>query len=279
MIMGKYLNESVPAKERVGQVGVNKDGDKMEIIDYNSYEDVIVEFLDGNGCVVHTQYINFLKGYVKNYNRVVYGNHGYLGQGPYSSEHRDENGKRILHNEYKIWAGMHKRAENFDGKHPSYKDVTVCKEWYNFQNFAKWYNEHKYALEDDFLCLDKDILYPESRIYSPKTCCLIPNSINEIFKDFSNYKNDGLPIGVTRRTDSKSVRYRARTTSINEFGDVVYVNKTFTNVPDAYLFYKENKEKYVKFIAEKYKDVIDVNIYLKLIDFEVKTEVDIYSFI
>lgn len=273
--MSKYLNEELKLSDRLGQIGINKSGDKMQIIEYYSYDNIEVRFLDGNNCIVHTQYINFLKGYVKNYNKVVYGEHGYLGQGPYASEHRDDNGKRILHNEYKIWSGMHKRAGNFDGKHPSYVNVTVCEEWWNFQNFAKWYNENVYIIKDDFLCIDKDILNPENRIYSPQTCCLVPNSINEVFKDFRNYKHDDLPIGVTRRTDSKSIRYRARTTSVNEFGDVVYVNKTFDNIFDAFMFYKENKEKYIKYLAEKYKNVLPVEVYLKLIDFKVTTTCDL----
>lgn len=273
--MSKYLNEELKLSDRLGQIGINKSGDKMQIIEYYSYDNIEVRFLDGNNCIVHTQYINFLKGYVKNYNKVVYGEHGYLGQGPYASEHRDDNGKRILHNEYKIWSGMHKRAGNFDGKHPSYVNVTVCEEWWNFQNFAKWYNENVYIIKDDFLCIDKDILNPENRIYSPQTCCLVPNSINEVFKDFRNYKHDDLPIGVTRRTDSKSIRYRARTTSVNEFGDVVYVNKTFDNIFDAFMFYKENKEKYIKYLAEKYKNVLPVEVYLKLIEFKVTTTCDL----
>ena len=269
--MSKYLNESLPIDERIGQVGINKEGEKMQIVEYYSYDNIIVKFLDGKDCEVKTQYVNFQKGYVKNYNKVVHGKHGYLGQGPYASEHRDENGKRVLHNEYKIWSGIHKRVGNFDGKHPSYEDVTVCEEWWCYQNFAKWYNEHVYTLYDDFLCIDKDILKPDSRIYSPQTCCLIPNSINEVFKDFRNYKNDDLPIGVTRRNDMRTVKYRARTTTIDEYNNVVYTSKTFDNIFDAFMFYKENKEKYIKYLAEKYKQVLPIDVYLKLLEFKVTT--------
>ena len=162
-----YLNESLPIGNRLGQIGITKYGDIMKIIEYYTNDNIIVEMLTDNPCQVHTQYINFLKGNVKNYNKVMYGYHGYLGQGLYSTEHLDDNGIRIRHIEFGIWKGIHCRSENFDGKHPSYKDVTVCEEWWNYQNFAKWYNDHKYNIEDDFLCIDKDILYPESKIYSP----------------------------------------------------------------------------------------------------------------
>lgn len=272
--MANLFNISLPIDERNGQIGFNKDGDKMQIIVYNGYDNIIVRFMDNWKCEVKTQYVNFIRGNVKNYNKVIYGNHGFLGQGPYTSEHKDKNGKRIIHNEYSIWKNMHERAGNFDGMHPSYVDVTVCEEWWNYQNFAKWYNDHKYEIKGDFLCLDKDILNPTGRVYSPENCCLVPNTINEVFKDFVNYKRDGLPIGVTRRNDSKSIKYRARTTTVDETGRIVYKNKTFDNVLDAFNYYKECKEKYIKFLAEKYKNVIEEKVYKKLIEYEVTTKYD-----
>lgn len=279
--MGKYLNEQLSAGERIGQIGVNKDGDKMEIIEYYAHDNIVVEFKDGNGCQVHTQYINFLTGAVKNYNKVVHGEHGYIGQGPYVSEHK-ENGKRIIHNEYRVWTSMHDRAGNFDGKHPSYADVTVAKEWWNYQNFAKWYNERRYELKDDFLCIDKDILCPEARMYSPETCVLIPNTINEVFKNFDNYKrnnNEGLPNGVQRRSDSKSIRYRSEARYLDEYGNKVAKRRTFDNVFDAFCYYKEAKEKYIKQLAEKYKEVIDPRVYNKLMNYELTTDCDFSKFV
>ena len=274
--MSNYLNESLPVTDRIGQIGVNKDGDKMQIIEYYTYDDIEVKFLDGNNCVVHTQYVNFLKGSVKNYNKIIYGLHGYLGQGPYTSEHRDENGKRVLHNEYGIWRNIHERAGNFDSKHPSYKDVTVCEEWWNFQNFAKWYNERRYDTGEDFLCIDKDLLVPGNREYAPDKCCLIPNSINEIFRNYENYKknNDGLPAGIHRRTDSKSIRYRSEGVYLDELGNKCKIRKTFTNALDAFIFYKDYKELYIQQLANKYKDKLDTNVYNILINYKISVNVD-----
>ena len=279
--MSKYLNESLPIDEREGQIGFNKDGDKMKIIEYNTYDDIIVKFLDGNNCEVHTQYVNFQKGIVKNYNKIVYGKHGYLGQGPYTSEHRDENGKRILHNEYAIWKGIHERVGNFDGKHPSYIDVTVNEIWWCYQNFAEWYNEHRYDTGDDFLCIDKDLLIPGNREYAPDKCCLIPNSINEIFRNYKNYKrtDDGLPIGIHRRTDSKSIRYRSEGIYLDEWGNKCKIRKTFTNVLEAFIFYKEYKELYIQQLANKYKDKLDPKVYDILMNYKIHTNVDFNKFI
>ena len=72
---------------------------------------------------------------------------------------------------YDTWVGMIRRcySEKSLIKRPTYKDVTICEEWYNFQNFAKWF-ENNYV---EGLHLDKDLLSKEKKIYSPKSCCFI----------------------------------------------------------------------------------------------------------
>ena len=164
---------------------------------------------------------------------------------------------------------MHRRAENYDGEHPSYEDVTVCEEWWDYQNFAEWYEKNYYEIEGDFLCLDKDIKDPFSRVYSPNTCILIPNVINEIFKKTA-VSNDGLPTGVYRRTDTMVERYRSRTKILDENGKAKIVSKTTKTPEEAFEFYKENKEKYIKQMAEKYKNMITKELYEILMKYEVE---------
>lgn len=265
-----FINEfREDRSKRLYQKGVNNDGDLMMIIEYNGYDDIIVEFQDDGACKVHTQYANFVRGIVKNYNKVKYGYHGYIGVGKYASEHRDENKNRILHHSYKVWSGMHNRAENYDGKHPSYSDVTVCEEWWNYQNFAEWYEKNYYEIEGDFLCLDKDIKDPYSRVYSPNTCMLVPDCINNIFKKMED-RPDGLPIGVHRRKDMKVERYRSRTVILDEKGNPKPVNSPSTETPEeAFEFYKKHKELYIKQMAEKHKNILTEEAYKILMEYEV----------
>lgn len=275
--MPNYINESLKPEDRLGQIGINKKGEKMKITKYIAYNNIEVTFMDEKKCVTRTQYVNFLMGNVKNYYSITHGNHGYIGKGNYTSEHRDENGKRISHESYDVWSSMHVRAENFDGKHPSYTDVKVCEEWWNYQNFAKWYEEHKYEVPwDDFLCLDKDILFPGNRIYSPEKCCLVPNKINEIYKNFNNYRkyNDNLPPGVTlrREKDRRTIGYRASTTILDEYELPTTVSKTFDNIFDAFCFYKQNKELYSKQMAEKYKFIIPKEVYNSMMNYKLITD-------
>lgn len=264
-----FINEfREDGSKRLYQKGVNNEGDSMMIVEYNGYDDIVVEFQDENACRVHTQYANFVRGVVKNYKKPRHGYHGYMGVGKYTSEHLDENGKRVIHSSYKIWSSMHRRAENYDGDHPSYEDVTVCEEWWDYQNFAEWYEKNYYEIEGDFLCLDKDIKDPFSRVYSPNTCILLPNVINEIFKKTTAVE-DGLPVGVRRRKDLSVERYRTRTKILDENGKPKIVGKTTKTPEEAFEFYKENKEKYIKQMAEKHKDKLTNETYDLLMAYEV----------
>ena len=67
--------------------------------------------------------------------------------------------------------------EKYQQRQPTYIGCKVSDEFCNFQNFAEWYSHYiykcKYPLE-----IDKDLLYEGNKIYSPRTCCLLPKEIN-----------------------------------------------------------------------------------------------------
>lgn len=95
---------------------------------------------------------------------------------------------------YVCWKSMIQRcySEKYHKTHPTYKGVVVCEEWRLFSNFKKWASSQEY----EGLCLDKDILSGKSKVYSPETCCFIPNSLNMLLLVKS--KSRGLyPLGVS----------------------------------------------------------------------------------
>ena len=80
-------------------------------------------------------------------------------------------------NAYKTWKNILQRCydEKTLTKYPSYKGCEICNYWIYFQNFADWY----YQNYIDGYTLDKDIL-GDGKLYSPETCCFVPNHINNL---------------------------------------------------------------------------------------------------
>ena len=163
--------------ERIGEININNNGKyKMKIIEYINEKNIIVQFQDKYGAIVHTNYHAFIQGKVKNpFHPYVY-NVGYIGE--YSKKINNKKDKQI----YKYWASMLKRCydKNFLKNHPTYQECSVCKEWHNFTNFRKWYIENSYNINER-ITLDKDILIKGNKIYSPNTCLLVPVDINSLF--------------------------------------------------------------------------------------------------
>lgn len=213
--------------ERVGEIRKNTFGTEMRIIAYRSSSDIDVEMLDSHHYVKrNTTYSNFKKGNILNpFDPNTY-KHGYTGDGCYISM---DNGKSDM--VYTVWANMLERcySQENSNKHKSYYNISeVCNEWLNFQNFAQWFNENKYEC-DGRLHLDKDILYPGNKIYSPYHCILVPQTINEQFKNNTRKKNDiDLPYTIYRKGSGYTVTYMG-----NKLGDYETLQEAIKSYEEA----------------------------------------------
>lgn len=259
---------------KLGETNKNKEslgGYEMKIIEYNNMHDIIIEFQDEHKAKVHTNYSNFLKGSVKNpYHPNVYGV-GYLGQGKYKCSVNNKTTKA-----YEIWTHMLKRCYDpyFINKEITYKDCYVCKEWHNFQNFAKWFYKHYYEISGEKMCLDKDILVKRNKIYSPETCIIVPRRINILFT--KNDINRGrYPIGTTEVFDKRNgnIKLYVRCSIYNKEKNKkerVSLGYFPTSEPfHAFYTYKQFKESYIKQVADEYKDLIPSELYNALYKWEV----------
>jgi len=246
--------------ERLGKTNVNKYGSKMKIIEYKNINNVVVEF--ENGYKRSTDYRRFLKGSVLNvYDRSVL-NIGYLGEGKYSAKK-----KAKLTLQYIKWAGMLKRcySKELHIKEPSYKDCTVCEEWHNLQTFAKWHDENYYQIEDEVMCLDKDILTKGNKTYSPDTCIYVPQGINLLFTKRDSERGI-LPIGVC--LNKRKVQNDNYIAHVSGLGDG-FLGK-FKTIEEAFNVYKKHKEQRIKQIADKYKGKIPEKLYDALYRYEIE---------
>ena len=236
----------------LGEIKENNKGTKMKIIAQRSTDDIDVEFLDDYHYVFkHNTYQNFKSGCIKNpFDKTVYGV-GYLGDGKYNGW---VNGKPTV--EYYIWQQIICRCynENDREKYGSYYDISeVCDEWLNFQNFAQWYNEHKYEC-DGRLHVDKDIKYPGNTVYSPQTCILVPQKINMMFVNKSN--NRGLPNGITKGTKGYYVKYNHEKLGV------------YPTIEDAYYVQTQKKKEAIIQLANEYKNIIPKYIYDIVVSYE-----------
>ena len=245
-------------KGRIGEVIKNNKGFTMTIVEYHSATSITVEFGE-NQKVFGVTYTAFKKGSVDNpYEKSVCGV-GYIGVGNYSSRENNKISKK-----YSVWAGMIERGHNIKlkEKQPTYKDVTVCKEWHNFQNFAQWFDENWKPYMQDWQ-LDKDILCPTCKIYSPETCCFVPAEINSLFVK-SNATRGEYPIGV--HFDREKLKFVAQL-RINKGQAFKGYYKTSE---EAFEVYKTAKESQIKEIADKWKGQITEQVYQAMYNYKIK---------
>lgn len=155
----------------------------------------------------------------------------------------------------------------FHENNSSYIKCEVFKDWLNFQNFAKWYDDNFYQLENEVMHLDKDILYKHNKIYSPKTCIFTPQNINILFIKSEKSRGDA-PIGVYW-DKIKNVFIAQGTIFENGKSKTVYLGR-YNNSNDAFQSYKNFKENHLKEIANLYKDRIPQKLYDALINYKVE---------
>jgi len=231
----------------------------MEIVEYHNSTNTVVMFEDGTK--VRASYGSFKKGSVSNPKSKSICGIGYRG------EKNDKTVDTCMRNKaFGVWNHMISRCYG-DMQHKyyqAYKDCSVCDEWHNSQNFIRWYSENYYDVGSEKICLDKDILVKNNRIYGPQTCLIVPNRVNCLFAKASKIRGE-LPIGVSK--DNRNGRYVAH---ITEGSASHRFLGYFTTPEEAFLAYKTAKEAYVKQVADEYKNKIPQKLYDALYVYEVE---------
>lgn len=252
--------------KRVGEEHINYQGCPMTIVEYISNDDIFVEFQDKYKAKVHTQYVNFQKGSVKNpYYPSVYGV-GITGNKYPASINK----KRTK--EYDAWQSMLIRCydNKTKEKYPTYQDVTCCEEWLMFENFYEWLHEQsnfdKWLNNKDW-ALDKDIIVKNNKVYSPETCCLVPQNVNKLL--VRKNSKSGLPIGVRKKGNRFSAKCQNPFTGKSE-----YIGMQNTPEQAFYFGYKPYKETIIKQVAQEEYDKgnITEKCYEAMMSYEVEID-------
>lgn len=152
---------------------------------------------------------------------------------------------------YKDWKAMLVRSHNvkFLNANPTYLGCSVCEEWKYFSNFRRWVLEKQPNKDWENCMLDKDILVPSNKYYSPETCVYVQEIINQFIKDNGNIRGQYM-IGVSRKDDKSKFVSKCR----NPFSrDDCYTSYHYSEL-EAHLAWKKNKRMIANILADMQDD-------------------------
>lgn len=106
---------------------------------------------------------------------------------------------------YAVWRSMLTRCYslNYQRTKPTYAGCSVAPEWHSFSAFRAWAITKDYAGKH----LDKDLLCPGNKVYSPTTCCFISRKVNGFLLDNKEFRGE-YPVGVSWHRKLRKVQAR-----------------------------------------------------------------------
>lgn len=133
---------------------------------------------------------------------------------------------------YEAWFGMLRRcysAKNLINR-PTYIGCSVCDEWLYFISFKEWMEKQDWIGK----ALDKDIINPGNKIYSPENCAFVTSNLNNLLSNHKRARGK-YPQGV----DITSGGFRAQISIYSNYNLIGYY-KTVNEAEKAYVIKKVN---------------------------------------
>jgi len=126
-------------------------------------------------------------------------------------------------------------SAKFLAKRPTYKDCTVCSDWIHFMNFRAWMLTQDWQGGKE---LDKDILHPFNKIYSPDNCCFVDGALNSLLTTRKAARGS-LPIGVHwYKRDKKfvaNISIKGKQKNLGYFGSILEASNVYNHAKAAYI--------------------------------------------
>lgn len=205
-----------------GKVYPTNNYGEVVVLEARSSNEIVVKFLK-TGYVKKCKAISLVRGNVLG---LIY-DRGWKGDAP----SKDSSGN-ILRS-YDCWRRiLHRTHQSWWDLHPTYNNVEVCEEWYHYDTFLGWYENN---CTDSSWDLDKDLLSIGGGIYSPDTCCFLPEKINKAIVMRGN--------GVHKRRGSYEVYHR---------GKYLGGGNDYTELLN---LYADTKRGYVRGLAEEFDNL------------------------
>lgn len=104
---------------------------------------------------------------------------------------------------YKVWTGVLRRCydQKFQEKWPTYSECSIAREWHSFSSFRAWMIDQPYEQS----AIDKDLLLPGNKVYSPETCVFVSGALNNFLTDRASFSGKW-PTGVDWHKRSRMFR-------------------------------------------------------------------------
>lgn len=164
--------------------------------------------------------------------------------------------------EYRTWSNMLRcYSDDFVLNNPTYLGVTVSDNFKHYSYFYDWCHDQIGFGENGFQ-ISKNILSKQCKKYSEENCVFIPQELNKLLTK-SDASRGLLPVGIDFNKANNKYRVRVRVDGRSKL--LGY----FTDVIDAFVVYKEHKEREIKSIAERNKHKIDIRAYDALMNYKV----------
>lgn len=234
-----------PLKDlRVGDTFPTMEGYIAIVVEIHNALSIVISYNDSHPYTFIVRLEHLKNGRIKNPFHPTSFGIGYLGVGQYVTSIND-----VRTVEASVWYSMLRRCYCSDEweRRPSYENAKVCTEWHNFQNFAHWYcTQPEYGFGYQ---IDKDILYPGNRLYSPMTCCMVPLDINNAMQI------RGKGYHIDQRRNNYCVTFREK-----------YVG-AYSTEQEAQHVYIECRRQHIINLAHQWEKCISTKVYDAMLDF------------
>lgn len=236
--------------------------DKANIIHNSKYDYSKVEYINNYTkvliiCPIHGEFWQRPSNHLNNHGCPICkaeNNKGNVFGKGFNDTHGSSNKKP-----HQLWISMMSRcySDSYRKNFKSYIGCEVSECWHLFSNFKEWF-EKNYV---EGWQLDKDILVKGNKIYSPDTCCFVPNEINLMLTNGKRARGK-YPIGVSKHYN--------KFTSYCRVGDVRKCLGQFDTPSEAFFAYKKAKETHIRQIADKWKNQLEPKVYEALYNYQVE---------
>ena len=153
---------------------------------------------------------------------------------------------------YSDWKNMVCRVHGGYGGITVYDNVSICDEWRYLSNFREWVLHTQPNKNWENCVLDKDLLNPSSRVYSPTTCVYVNHIVNTFINEQKHTGGAHL-LGVSFQARNNDCKYLASCRYPLNKNEKTYIGKFKTEM-EAHKAWQAKKHEYACQLADLQED-------------------------